>query len=285
MLLRDIVVEDDPWVFHDLVARNPGRRVSDQHFAYQVFSAIGDILPDRIIKVIVAPFDLIKQFEAVLTVKRKTARQHGKQDHTDAENIAGLVVRLLIQYFRRDVPWCPTGCLCKSILFNEARKTEIRYFQDGSGGIASREKQIFWLQIPVDYAHRMAINKCINDWHQCFSRLRLCQPFSFDDLIEKLATPAVLHHKEKVLLILVDIIKFYNVWVINLFQNFYFILNGRSVICSEFFLGDHFHSDPLSVCATDTFSYGGKSTFANDMPNFIVNSYVAKLRIFLHLLL
>ena len=131
----------------------------------------------------------------------------------------------------------------------------------------------------------MAVDKGIYDWHEGLSSLLLGQPVPFHDLVKKFAASAVFHDQEEVLLVLVDVIQFDNVGVIDLFQDFDLVLNVGPVVLSQLSLRYHLHCDPVAVHPTHTLAHGCKGTFTNDMAHFIVYPYVAKLRIFLNLLL
>ena len=72
------------------------------------------------------------------------------------------------------------------LLVDEARQTEVRHLDDGRGEVLLSEKKVFGLDIAMDDAQFVAVIQGVENGRNNITSLRLSEPLSLEDLVEKL---------------------------------------------------------------------------------------------------
>ena len=171
---------------HDLLSIEALVGVGDEQFTDEVLCLRGDGRPRRRVEVILAALNLLKELEVILVVERWGAREQDEEDDGHAPEIASIFVRLLGKNFGCDVTWRAARCGRQLFFVDEASEAEVRYLNDRLGEVLLREEQVLGLDVPVDDAKLVAIDKGIKDRCNNVTSLCLRKSFLLQDLIEQL---------------------------------------------------------------------------------------------------
>ena len=139
--------------------------VFDKQSSDDIFGLVADRLPHWCVEVEVDVLDLFKQHEVILIEEGWCSAQQDVEHNTYTPQITTLIVRELLQNFRRHIARRAAGRLSELFFLDGSSQTKIRNLDYCGSWILCRVKQVLRLDVTMHNAQRMAVLYGVNDRH------------------------------------------------------------------------------------------------------------------------
>ena len=178
----------------DVLHSDPLVRLDGEHFLYEILALFRKVVWE-IAETLV---DLVGNCANVVTFERQVAAKDGKQDHPQRPDVCGCSsVSVTRQQLGSGIARRATACfetLSKTRRFPVCTETEIDEFDV----VAPVQKHVFWLQISMSESFRVNVGDGTNHLTEESLRVLLRHTATVNDVIEKLASFAILQYEADV---------------------------------------------------------------------------------------